>query len=289
MGLPLRRAFAGMIPFALVAFVQFYRSLALLGADRKAVPAWLPKLARSGPAPWGGDALEDASPTNSRAVPPVGRGSAAINSQLRPPRATADSTPPLSAPTAATAAAPAAAATTSTTATAAAAATASDQAAQSAQAGAAETPALRGVTRAETWAERARDADRSSCTTLTLTLTLALTLTLTLILTRPPPTLSTKRLLDGGPNWLPVPNAEGTAPDDLAWQQLLVPNSTRCPPGRRPYHTILTAQRSLYQERQTLPLPLPLPLTLTLTPTLTLPGVADENLLLPLPQGAGQP
>ena len=118
MGLPLRRAFAGMIPFALVAFVQFYRSIALLGADRKAVPAWLPKLARSGPAPWGGDALEDASPTNSRAVPPVGRGSAAINSQLRPPRATADATPPLSAPTAATAAATTAATTAAATAAA---------------------------------------------------------------------------------------------------------------------------------------------------------------------------
>ena len=200
MGLPLRRAFVGMIPFALVAFVQFYRSLALLSADRRAVPAWLPKLARSGPAPWGGDALEDVRPTNSRALPPP---SGAITSQPQPPRAAADSTPPLSAPTAA-------AATTT--------ATASDQAAaQSKQAGAAETPALRDV---------ARD--------------------------RPPPTLSTKRLLDGGPNWLPVPNAEGAAPDDLAWQQSLAPNSTgRCPPGRRPYHTILTAQRSLYQEWQT--------------------------------------
>ena len=67
----------------------------------------------------------------------------------------------------------------------------------------------------------------------------------------PAPTLSSKRLLDGSPNFLPVPNAEGPDPDDLAWRKNLVAGSRRCPPGRRPYHTILTAQRSLYQQWQT--------------------------------------
>lgn len=68
----------------------------------------------------------------------------------------------------------------------------------------------------------------------------------------PAPTLSSKRLVDGSPNWLPVPNAESDNPDDLAWRkQLPTDSATPCPVGRRPYHTILTAQASLYQEWQT--------------------------------------
>ena len=70
-----------------------------------------------------------------------------------------------------------------------------------------------------------------------------LTLTLTLSLTRTP-----------APTPAPTPTPTLalaltlTLTLTLAWQQLLVPNSTGpCPPGRRPYHTILTAQRSLYQ------------------------------------------
>ena len=35
----------------------------------------------------------------------------------------------------------------------------------------------------------------------------------------PAPTLSSKKLLDGSQNWLPVPDAEGDAPSDLAWRQ----------------------------------------------------------------------
>ena len=60
----------------------------------------------------------------------------------------------------------------------------------------------------------------------------------------PAPTLSPKKLLDGSSNWLPVPDAEGAAPSDLAWRAQLSPGMTppHCPPGRRPYHTILTAQ-----------------------------------------------
>ncbi len=66
----------------------------------------------------------------------------------------------------------------------------------------------------------------------------------------PAPTLSQKRLLDGSQNWLPVPNAESDAPDDLAWRSEVV-EGRPCPAGRRPYHTILTAQASLYQAWQT--------------------------------------
>ena len=39
-------------------------------------------------------------------------------------------------------------------------------------------------------------------------------------------------------------------PDDLAWRKQIQPSGP-CPPGRRPYHTILTAQNSLYQQWQT--------------------------------------
>ena len=69
----------------------------------------------------------------------------------------------------------------------------------------------------------------------------------------PAPTLSPVKLIDGSQNWLPVPNAEGPEPDDLAWRKLLRPDSAppHCPKGRRPYHTILTAQASTYQEWQT--------------------------------------
>ena len=122
----------------------------------------------------------------------------------------------------------------------------------------------------------------------------------------PEPTLSTKRLLDGSENWLPVPDAESDAPSDLAWRRNIpaackptasgtgplppgpsegaatqraltvhplfarlyhsalaehvpksyvagtLPAGCVCPPGRRPYHTILTAQASTYQRWQTL-------------------------------------
>jgi hypothetical protein len=68
----------------------------------------------------------------------------------------------------------------------------------------------------------------------------------------PMPTVSSKRLLDGSPNWLPVPNADGPDPDDIAWQKVVKEGDTGpCPAGRRPYHTILTAQNSLYQQWQT--------------------------------------
>ena len=66
----------------------------------------------------------------------------------------------------------------------------------------------------------------------------------------PPPTKSSKRLIDGSPNYLPVPNAEGPSPDDLAWRKQVTPTGP-CPVGRKPYHTILTAQASLYQQWQT--------------------------------------
>ncbi|EOD04695.1 hypothetical protein EMIHUDRAFT_220816 [Emiliania huxleyi CCMP1516] len=67
-----------------------------------------------------------------------------------------------------------------------------------------------------------------------------------------PPTLSSKRIIDGSPNYLPVPNAEGPAPDDMAWRKEVSSDpSVPCPAGRRPYHTILTAQGSLYQQWQT--------------------------------------
>ena len=130
----------------------------------------------------------------------------------------------------------------------------------------------------------------------------------------PAPTLSSIKLLDGSPNWLPVPDAEGATPSDLAWRRKLpaacklnasmlpggaykgdtdnsqldnaalkaalknhplyakltanqllepvdkefasgkpssLPPGCACPPGRRPYHTILTAQASTYQRWQT--------------------------------------
>ena len=69
-------------------------------------------------------------------------------------------------------------------------------------------------------------------------------------------------LLGRGPRQLPnvtyvacvtwqVPNAESDAPDDLAWRRVPRAVDGTCPPGRRPYHTILTAQASVYQEWQT--------------------------------------
>ena len=71
----------------------------------------------------------------------------------------------------------------------------------------------------------------------------------------PPPTLSTERLLDGSENWLPVPDAETDA-SDVKWREAIRPDmrdgtAAGCPPGRRPFHVILTAQASLYQEWQT--------------------------------------
>ena len=95
----------------------------------------------------------------------------------------------------------------------------------------------------------------------------------------PSPTLSEKRLLDTSENWLPVPDAEAAAPSDLAWRTRIpasckpppdataalaesasktpklgpsLPQDCVCPVGRRPYHTILTAQASTYQRWQTL-------------------------------------
>jgi len=47
-----------------------------------------------------------------------------------------------------------------------------------------------------------------------------------------------------------VPNAESERPDDLAWRDH-VREGHACPAERRPFHTILTAQASLYQEWQT--------------------------------------
>jgi len=66
----------------------------------------------------------------------------------------------------------------------------------------------------------------------------------------PPPTLSPTKLEDGSPNWLPVPDAESADPSDLRWRKRVVPGQA-CPPGRRPFHVLLTAQASLYQEWQT--------------------------------------
>ena len=89
----------------------------------------------------------------------------------------------------------------------------------------------------------------------------------------PAPTLSSKRLLDSSENYLPVPDAEGDAPSDLRWRAAipeacrppagaadaplrspapLLPSGCTCPSGRRPFHTILTAQASTYQRWQTL-------------------------------------
>ena len=89
----------------------------------------------------------------------------------------------------------------------------------------------------------------------------------------PEPTMSTTRLIDGSENWLPVPDAEATSPSDIAWRTKIpdacqpphgaadapitspapvIPAGCTCPKGRRPYHTILTAQASTYQRWQTL-------------------------------------
>ncbi len=89
----------------------------------------------------------------------------------------------------------------------------------------------------------------------------------------PDPTLSSNRLLDGSENYLPVPDAEGDSPSDLRWRAAIpdtckppagaataplesaapvLPSGCVCPPGRRPFHTILTAQASTYQRWQTL-------------------------------------
>ena len=65
----------------------------------------------------------------------------------------------------------------------------------------------------------------------------------------PPPTLSERRLLDGSPNYLPVPDAESDDPSDLRWRKEIVPGAP-CPKGRRPFHILLTAQASEYQEWQ---------------------------------------
>ena len=89
----------------------------------------------------------------------------------------------------------------------------------------------------------------------------------------PAPTLSSTRLLDGSENYLPVPDAESADPSDLRWRASIpdacnppadaasaaldspaptLPAGCVCPSGRRPYHTILTAQVSTYQRWQTL-------------------------------------
>jgi hypothetical protein len=65
----------------------------------------------------------------------------------------------------------------------------------------------------------------------------------------PPPTLSATRLLDGSPNYLPVPDAESPDPSDLRWRREIKPGAA-CPKGRRPFHVLLTAQASVYQEWQ---------------------------------------
>ena len=91
--------------------------------------------------------------------------------------------------------------------------------------------------------------------------------------TYPNPTLSPKRLLDGSENYLPVPDAESASPSDLRWRDAIpdackppegaadaptdspaptLPAGCTCPSGRRPFHTILTAQASTYQRWQTL-------------------------------------
>ena len=49
---------------------------------------------------------------------------------------------------------------------------------------------------------------------------------------------------------LTPPASARADPDDLAWRKQIQPTGP-CPPGRRPYHTILTAQNSLYQQWQT--------------------------------------
>ena len=57
-GIPLRGALIGVMPFALVALIQFYRSTLLFKPDRIVGPAaGLPKAARAGPAPWDGAPL----------------------------------------------------------------------------------------------------------------------------------------------------------------------------------------------------------------------------------------
>lgn len=65
----------------------------------------------------------------------------------------------------------------------------------------------------------------------------------------PPPTLSATRLLDGSPNYLPVPDADSDDPTDLRWRKEIRPGAP-CPKGRRPFHVLLTAQASAYQEWQ---------------------------------------
>ena len=58
------------------------------------------------------------------------------------------------------------------------------------------------------------------------------------------------RLIDGSENWLPWPDAEDPDPSDLRWRKDIRPGAP-CPAGRRPFHVILTAQASTYQEWQT--------------------------------------
>ena len=88
----------------------------------------------------------------------------------------------------------------------------------------------------------------------------------------PLPTLSEKKLIDGSSNYLPVPNAESEAPDDLAWRRIAATGGS-CPPGRRPYHTILTAQAGLYQESALAP---------TQAASCHTPGPAGPAQLLPI-------
>ena len=203
MPLGLRHAVFGVMPFALVALVQFYRSTTLLKPDRKASPvAGLPKAARAGPEPFDGEPsvgwrAEPLRKANLR----VGGGPAAATV------ASAASTPttPAAEPTQAAAVA--------------------TQARQLSHGGSATTEAAAPLVVDAPTPDVSRDY--------------------------PAPTLSAKKLLDGTSNWLPVPNAEGPDPDDLAWMKRVQPNATSCPPGRRPYHTILTAQASTYQEWQT--------------------------------------
>ena len=181
MGIQMQAYLLALIPFALVALVQFYRSTGLrFQAERKPSPQLQARPIQAGPKPFDGTlALAPGLANLSAALPRASKEkSQALGEPTTPPE--------LAGPTQAAAAATA-------------------------------TPAA------------SRDPSRRW----------------------PLPTVSSKRLLDGSPNWLPVPNAEGAAPDDLAWRQLVQPGETRCPAGRKPYHTILTAQSSLYQQWQT--------------------------------------
>ena len=107
-----------------------------------------------------------------------------------------------------------------------------------------------------------------------------------------PPTLSTKRLIDQSPNYLPVPNAEGPDPDDMTWRKHIpADNLSPCPVGRRPFHTILTAQSSLYQEWQTkcstlARLPCQPPVTTTTRQHQGFSPTRTQDLLLSLSQGS---